>query len=279
MTEINKDMITALVDGEVSDIVLKQEILSKIDSDKAFGIEYKVQALIKNLVKEKVVFQKTPYEVRAKILKSIGSDAKVTSANNSFITNIFEKPSFSFATAFVVVLAVVLIILNGPGIVEKKDFASEQLGKDNMLVQARNNFDNILTGKLTPQFNSTDAVEIKKFFAGNGVQFSALVPTLADWNLSGAFVSDEHDEKLAHLVYTGKIGEFAYLFQVDESYLKNHEIIFLSNDLIKYLDEGNCYVSVSNGSVTLFTKMNNNIFAIVSNGNPKAIENVFCSLK
>ena len=278
MTEINKDMITALVDGEVSDIVLKQEILSKIDSDKDFAIEYKVQSLIKNLVKEKVVFQKTPYKVRAKILKSIGSYTKITSANNSFITNIFEKPSFSFATAFVVVLAVVLIILNGPGIVEKKDFASEQLGNDNMLVQARNNFDNILTGELTLQLNSTDAIEIKKFFANNGVQYSILVPTLADWNLSGAFVSEDNGKKFAHHIYTGKNGELAYLFQVDESYLKSHENISLSDDLIKFLDAGNCYVSVSNGSVTLFTKMNNNICAIESNGNPKEIENVFCNI-
>ena len=278
MTEIRKDMITALVDGELNDTILKQDILSKIESDKDFAIEYKVQSLIKNLVTEKVAFQKTPDKVRAKILKSIGSDTKVASTKNSLISNIFENPSFSFATTFVVILAVVLIILNGPGIVEKKDFAIEQLGSDNMLVQARNNFNNILTGKLTLQLNSTDAVEIKKFFASNGVQYSALVPTLADWNLLGAFVSDDKGEKFAHHVYIGKQSELTYLFQIDESYLQNREFIFLTNDFIKYLDEGNCYFSVSNGSVTLFTKLDNNICAIVSNGNPKEIENVFCSL-
>ena len=120
-------------------------------------LEYKVQSLIKNLVKEKVAFQKTPDKVRTKILKSIGSDTRVVSEKNSFLSNLFEKPSFSFATAFVVVLAVVLIILNRPGLVEKKDFAIEQIGDDNMFVQARNNFNSILAGKLIPQLNSTDA--------------------------------------------------------------------------------------------------------------------------
>ena len=278
MTEIRRDMITALVDCEVTDAIQRQKILSQIESDKDFAIEYKVQSLIKNLVTEKVSFKKTPDKVRAKILKSIGSEIKITSTKNSFVSNIFEKPAFSFATTFVVIIAAVLIILNGPGIVEKKDFATEQLGSDNMLVQARNNFNNIITGKLTLHLNSTDANEIKKFFTNNGVQYSVLVPTFADWNLLGAFVSEDNGEKFAHHVYIGMQSELTYFFQIDESYLQNREFIFLTNDFIKYLDEGNCYFSVSNGSVTLFTKLDNNICAIVSNGNPKEIENVFCSL-
>jgi hypothetical protein len=178
-----------------------------------------------------------------------------------------------------VILAIILIILNRPGMIEKKDFATEQFGSDNMLVQARNNFNNILTGKLTLQLNSTDAVEIKKFFARSGVQYSAFIPNLADWNLLGAFVLEDKGEKFAHHVYIGKQSELTYFFQIDESYLQNREFIFLTNDFIKYLDEGNCYFSVSNGSVTFFTKLENNICAIVSNGNSNEIKNVFCSLK
>jgi hypothetical protein len=266
-----------LVDGEVTDAIQKQEILSQIESDKDFAIEYKVQSLIKNLVKEKVVFQKTPEKLKAKILKSIGSDTKVISANNSFITNFFEKPAFSFATAFVVILAVVLIILNRPGIVEKKDFAIEQSGSDNMLVQARNNFNSFLEGRIVPQFTSTDPEQIQAYFNSNGVQYSTFVPTFANWELLGAVVSEDKDEKFAHHFYVGINGKMAYLFQVDESYLQNHEIIFLTDDLIKYLNAGNCYSSESNGSVTIFTKIDNNICSIVSNGNPKELEKIFCS--
>ena len=162
--------------------------------------------------------------------------------------------------------------------VEKKDFAVEQLGSKNMFVQAKNNFNAITTGKLLPQLTSQNADEIKNFFNDNGVKYSTLVPNVADWNLLGAVVSEDQGEKFAHHVYVSKDGKLAYLFQVDESYLYNHEIISLSDDLIKYLDDGNCYSYESEGSVTMFTKLDNNICAVVSNGNPKEIENLFCSL-
>lgn len=278
MMEMNKDIISAYIDGEVKDELLEKEILSRINTEKDFAIEYRVHSLVKTLVKEKVAFKQTPVKVRAKILKSIGSTTKVQSEKGSFFSDLFEKPSFSFATAFVVILAIALIIINRPGLVEKKDFAIEQLGSKNMFVQATNNFNSIAEGKLLPQLTSQNADEIKNFFNDNGVKYSTLIPTVAEWNLLGAVVSEDQGEKFAHHVYVSKDGKLAYLFQVDESYLYDHEIISLSDDLIKYLDEGNCYTYESESSVTLFTKMDNNICAIVSNGNPKEIENIFCSL-
>lgn len=277
MMEINKDMITSLVDGEINDRVISQELHSKIETDQEFAIDYKMQTLIKNIIREKVAFQKTPDKVRAKILKSIGSKTKVESGKRSFLSDFFEKPAFSFATAFVVILAIALILINRP-VVEEKDFAIEQLGSNNMFVQAKNNFNSIVEGKLAPQLTTNNSEEIKKFFSSNGVKYSTQVPNISDWNLVGAVVSEDKGEKFAHHVYASKDGKLAYVFQVDESYLNDHEIISLSNDLIKYLDEGNCYASVSKGAVTLFTKVDNNICAIVSNGNPKEIEKTFCSL-
>jgi len=278
MMEIKLDMIDAYIDGEIKDELIKKEILTRINNDKDFEIEYRVHSFVKSLVKEKIVYQQTPAKVRAKILKSIGSTTKVDSEKKSFFADLFERPSFSFATALVVVLAIALIILNRPGIVEKKEFAVEQLGSKNMFVQAKNNFTAITTGKLVPQLTSKNADEIQSFFNEKGVKYSTLVPNVADWNLLGAVVSEDQGEKFAHHVYVSKEGKLAYLFQVDESYLYEHEIISLSEDLIKYLDGGNCYSYESEGSVTLFTKMDNNICAVVSNGNPKEIENLFCSL-
>jgi len=274
--EMNKDIISSYIDGEVKDEILKQEILSRIKNDNDFAVEYRLHSLVKNLAKEKVVYKKTPAKVKAKILKSIGSDTKVESEKKSFFVDLFEKPSFSFATAFVVILAIALIIINRPGGVEKKDFAVEQVGSKNMFVQAKNNFNSIIEVKLVPQFSSNNAEEIENFFSENGVKYSTLVPYIPDWILLGALVSEDQGEKFAHHVYVNKKGELAYLFQVDESYLNIHEIISLSDDLIKYLDDGNCYQYESEGSITLFTKNDNNIFAVVSNGNPKEIKNAFC---
>ena len=278
MMELKLDMIDAYIDGEIKDELVKQDVLSRIQNNNNFAIEYRVHSFVKSLVKEKLVYHQTPAKVRAKILKSIGSTTKVHSEKKSFFADLFERPSFSFATALVVVLAIALIIINRPGEVEKKDFAVEQLGSKNMFVQAMNNFNAITTGELVPQLTSQNADEIKNFFNNNGVKYSTSVPNVADWNLVGAVVSEDQGEKFARHVYVSKDGKLAYLFQVDESYLYEHEIISLSEDLIKYLDGGNCYSYESDGSVTLFTKMDNNICAVVSNGNPKEIENIFCSL-
>ena len=147
-----------------------------------------------------------------------------------------------------------------------------------MFIQAKNNFNSILNGKLLPQLTSANSEEIKNFFNTNGVKYSTSVPNLKDWKLLGAVVSEDGGEKFAHHVYVGKNGQLAYLFQVDESYIHTHTIVTLSEDLVKYLDAGNCYSSKSEESITLFTKLGNNICAIVSNGNPKEIENTFCGL-
>jgi hypothetical protein len=275
--ELDKDIITAFVDGEIKDENLYNDILAKIESDKEFAIDFKMQSLIKYICKEKVVFQTTPDKVRKKILKSLRPKQSLLDINSNFLTNLFEKPAFSFATAFVVILAIVLIVFNRSDSVVKKDFALEQLGSDNMFVQADKNFQSIVDGKLVPQIKSQSPEEIKKFFNSNGVKYITRVPSFADWSLLGAVVSEDKGEKFAHHVYTGKNGEIIYLFQVDESYLNKHNIISLSDDLIKYLDEGNCYSTVKNGRSSLLTKVDNNIWAVVANVDSKELKNNFCS--
>lgn len=274
---MNNDLIAALVDNEIRDESQKKEILNLIGLDKSLAIDFKVQMLVKNLVREKIKFQCTPDFVRERILKSITPKEVIKEKKRFFLTDLFEKPAFTFATAVVVVLAIVLILFNRPGTIESKDFAIEQMGSDNMFVQAKNNFKSIVEGKLSPQLNSANPEEIKNFFASKGVKYSTLVPSFTEWNLLGAVVSEDKGEKFAHHVYAGKKGEIIYLFQIDESYIYSHKIVSLSDDLIKYLDDGNCYTTTSNGMVTLLTKADNNICAIVSNASLSDIENNFCN--
>jgi len=274
---MNNDLIAALVDNEIRDESQKKEILNLIGLDKSLAIDFKVQMLVKNLVREKIKFQRTPDFVRERILKSITPKEVIKEKKRFFLTDLFEKPAFTFATAVVVVLAIVLILFNRPGTIESKDFAIEQMGSDNMFVQAKNNFKSIVEGKLSPQLNSANPEEIKNFFASKGVKYSTLVPSFTEWNLLGAVVSEDKGEKFAHHVYAGKKGEIIYLFQIDESYIYSHKIVSLSDDLIKYLDDGNCYTTTSNGMVTLLTKADNNICAIVSNASLSDIENNFCN--
>ena len=273
---MNKELITALVDGEIKEASLKSEVLQAINTDKSLAVDYKIQLLMKNLVREKVKFQKTPELIRNRILNSLNVEEKTD--RFSFLTNLFTKPAFTFATAIVVILAVILILFNRPGPVEIKDFAIEQKGNNNMFVQAKNNFQNIVDGKLAPQFTSSNPEAIKNYFESNGVKYPTLVPSFSDWKLVGAVISEDNGEKFAHHVYVDKNNHLIYLFQVAESYLYSHKRISLSNNLIKYLDEGNCYTTSDNGKVILLTKCDNNVFAVVSNADLSEIENHFSNL-
>lgn len=275
---MNKELITAFVDNEIKDKIEKDEIWNAIKSDKDLEIEYKIQFLVKNLIREKVKVKPTPEDIRAKILKSIRSEEIKTVKNKFFLGDFFGRPAFTFATAVVIIFAVILIILNRPEPIEYRNFALEQHGSNNMFVQAKNNFQSIIQGKLTPQLTSSNPEEIKEFFSKSGVKYSTLVPNLSDWNLVGAVVSEDGGEKFAHHVYADDAGKIIYLFQVEESYLQSHKIVTLSNDLLSYLDQGNCYTEVSDGNVTLLTKVEENICAIVSNEDLAVLENTFCSM-
>jgi len=276
MTEIKKDYTAAFVDEEIKDDLIK-EVKQKIETENDFAIDYKVQLLVKNLIKENVIKYETPNKVRKKILKRTNSELDVYKKSNKPRSYILEKPAFAFATALVIVFAIALILMNRVGFVEEKDFDMEQTGENNLFVQAQNNFNMIIQGKLDLQIKTSDTKEVLKFFQDKVINYSTIIPDIPQMILSGAFISEENGERFAHLVYAGKNNELAYLYQVDESYLYDSQIITLTNDFIKYLDEMNCYSKVTESHVTLLTKIESNICAIVSNGNSDTIENYFCS--
>lgn len=273
---MNKELITALVDNELI-ASQKAEVLSAIETDKNLMFDYRVQLLMKNIVREKVKFKTTPVNLRNQILKKIQPRELTTNVKQSFFANLFAKPAFSFASAVILVLAIVLILFNRPTEVEPRNYALEQLGSDNMFVQAKNNFASIVQGKLAPQLVSGDAKEIDNFFRSKGVKYSTVIPEFNNWTLLGAVVSEDKGEKFAHHVYSGKGGELIYVFQVDESYLQSHQIISLTDDLLSYLDGGNCYTTENENSATLLTKSANNICAIVSNLPLEELRNNFCN--
>ncbi len=276
---MNKELITALVDNEIKDPIEKETVWNAIKSDSSLEVDYKIQLLVKNLVREKVKIQPTPDYVRQRILKSIAPTVTKKEKKKFAFGDFLTRPAYTFATAVIVLLAIVLILLNRPQPVEYRNFALEQQGSDNMFVQAKNNFNSIVEGKLAPQLITSDPNEIKDFFIKSGVKYSTLVPSFSKWNLLGAVVSEDKGEKFAHHVYSSQDGKLVYIFQVDESYLQSHKIVSLSDDLLKYLDDGNCYTEVSDDKVTLLTKADNNICAVVSNEDLAVLENNFCNMK
>lgn len=58
MDEIRKDLTAALVDNELHDEGLKSQLVSRMETDADLKYDYKVQSLVKNLIREKYVSEK-----------------------------------------------------------------------------------------------------------------------------------------------------------------------------------------------------------------------------
>ena len=268
--------IAALVDGEIQDEEQKQKLLNDIKNNPELQLEYNVQKFMKSLVSERLKISPAPAKVRKKLERKISPDRNWIS---SLLPEIFyTKPNIAWGTAIVILFAAFLILFNRTPQPEKKDFAVEQTGSDNMFVQAKSNFESILTGKLAPQLVSESPEEIKKFFKAQGVEYPTYIPAIKNWKLVGAVVSVDHGKKFAHHVYSTGNGKLVYLFQVNENDIKQFKFLKLTNDLLSYLNSGNCYETDDGKFVTLMTKINNNICAVVSNSSPDEIENNLCQL-
>ncbi len=270
--------IAALVDGEIKDSTEENKLRAQIENNPELQFEYYVQRSIKTLVSERLKLNPAPAKVRKKLERKISPEYKSRFVFN-FLPEIFiSRPLIVWGSSIVLVLAVILIILNRTPQSEYKNFVLEQSGSDNMFIQARQNFEKILTGKLTPQIASDNPEKIKKFFTEQGVSYPTYIPEIKGWKLIGAVVSEDHGKKFAHHVYSTENGKIVYLFQVDEEDIKKYNYLTLTKDLISYLDSGNCYESTENGRVTLMTKLNKNILAVVSNSSKDEIENNLCQI-
>ncbi len=280
MNENKLHLITALVDGELKDSTTEEEIRSLIEKDPDLQFEFKVQQMIKSLVSKRLAISPAPTNISKKIIKKIKPSEKKSSSLIDRLVNLASpKPAIAFGSVLVIIFAVMLLLINPLTQVDSPvNFVEEQVGAENMYVQAKNNFRSILAGTLQPQLVTDKPEEIEKFFIDEGVKYKTLIPRYEKWNLVGAVVSVDQGEKFAHHVYADDAGRLVYLFQVDQSYIEKHHILKLSDNLLKYLDEGHCIDALDNDLSTLMTKVDNNIFAVVSNMPVTDLEAAFCKL-
>jgi hypothetical protein len=273
-----KYQITALIDSEITDEAERTQVKKLIETDPDLKREHEILLLTKSIVQQNCKFRSVPEKLKQKIIKEIKPVENRIPKPLQFLQNIFSKPALAISGALALILIALILILNQKSTTDMPDLSAEQYGAENMFIQASNNFNSILTGKLTPQILTDNAENIKQFFLNNGVKYSTNIPTVKHWKILGAVVSEAGGEKFAHHVYSNDKGELIYLFQVDEGCLNKGKVINLSKKMMKYLNEGKCYMSTKEECTMLMKKMDCNICAIVSNASKTEIENIFCSL-
>lgn len=261
---IHFDEISSLIDGEITETKKKEEITEKINSDTKLKFEFLTLKLLKKTLRDKVSPAELSVKQKDELLQKIGIRPK-RSNQLSKLSFIQSKRFIAYSTFAVVFLAVALLILNGPPLNTVKNTAPEKSQSQNMFIQAVNNFQNIVSGKMSIQMYSNNPKELQEFFKANGVSYSTRITLLENSELVGGFISKYKGIKFAHHIYKDKNGNFLYMFQVDQKYFKEYPKMFITNDLYQYLQNGNQYRLYFGNLLTIMTKVRNNICVLISN--------------
>jgi len=264
MDDINCNDISSLIDGEINDTKQEKELIEKIKKDKKFKFEFLTHKLLKKTLRDKITTAPLSVDQKDDILNKIRPKQK----QNYFLSKlsiIKTKQFVAFSTFAVIFIAFALLIVNGPSINNETNIALEGGRSQNMFVQAVDNFQNIVSGKMPIQMYSNDPNKIQDFFKANGVIYPIKISTVENCDLVGGFVSNYNGVKFAHYVYKDKLGNLLYMFQVDENYFKTNPKLFITNDLYQYLQNGNQYRLYLGNLLTIMTKDSNNICALISN--------------
>ena len=168
---IHFDEISSLIDGEITEIKKKEEITEKINSDTKLKFEFLTLKLLKKTLRDKVSPAELSVKQKDELLQKIGIRPK-RSNQLSKLSFIQSKRFIAYSTFAVVFLAVALLILNGPPLNTVKNTAPEKSQSQNMFIQAVNNFQNIVSGKMSIQMYSNNPKELQEFFKANGVSYS-----------------------------------------------------------------------------------------------------------
>lgn len=270
--------ITSFTDNELKDPVVIGRLKKLIDEDEAVREEYLIQSRTKNLLRERFANQTAPDYLSVRIInnirKNIPQEIELPTSAETFT----HKKIFDAKYIFVPAAALLFILLvSMPFNYEKTSemLALQQTGKTNLLIQAQNNFYDIIRGKLNLHFSSHEPKDVIRYFNNKGVAYSTVVPRCPSWKVEGAVISEIDGIKLAHSVYKNSKGEILYLYQVDEKMLNNNPKLCLTDDLCKYLNNGGALKIKEKGYSIVMLKHSRNIVAVASNSNLENVETSF----
>lgn len=270
--------ITSFADNELKDPVVIGRLKKLIGEDEAVRAEYLIQSRTKNLLSKRFANQTAPdylkYRITENLRKNIPEEAVLFLPQKKSTLKKFFVAKYIFVTA-AILLFILLVSMPFSSENTSEILALQQKGKSNLLVQAQNNFYNIIRGKLSLHFNSSDPKDVIKYFSNKGVTYKTVVPKCPSWKVEGAVISEIDGVKLAHSVYKNSKGEILYLYQVDEKMLNNNSKLCLSGDLCKYLNNGGALKIKENDYSIIMLKQSRNIVAVASNSNLENVETSF----
>lgn len=260
----NKTLVTAYIDSQLKSPEELRLFKKILQDDPSLEFDLNSELLTKKILKNKYSRKNMPDGRREELLEALRKENVKIAQRNSFKESFTSRRFISYSTAAVIILAFVLLLFNRPSVVSSNGI-SEQTGSNNMVVLAKQHFENYLNGNNSVQFISNDSRNIKDYFQSKGVNYATYIPELKKYSLVGASVSEHNGVKFAHHYYKSDDGRYIYVFQVHENYFRGDSIIRLSNDLMSYLKLGNMYRSSEEYYTIVMKHQDNNVIAMVSN--------------
>jgi mycothiol system anti-sigma-R factor len=218
-----------------------------------------IEKSVKKIVQDKTPVEKTPAELKNKILKKL-SNRLILFRVKEYLIWILNRPALSIATAAILVVVIYLGFFRD----SSPDFVSENFSS-NVFAQSIVNFQNAKAHRYPSRIIlNNDHKAVKQFLAANG--FKAPVFPNTNWDLVGAGVNQLNEVTIAHFIY--KCGnDIVFIYQTPCSAILKDKKLFLSEHLLRNVADRNYKVVKTDSCTVVLTVIEETFMSFVMDKN------------
>jgi hypothetical protein len=164
-----------------------------------------------------------------------------------------------------VILIIILIIFSSPDQVNPQELANQQKGKNNAFLLLKENYSRYKQGEFDQEIilDNSENISLDSGFSG--------------WNLASAFSLNFNDVAIPHFIYSDQENETIFAAQFPFKTENGEGKLNLSDDLIKYLKDRNCFSVRQDGIIYLLRLYENYIGGFAIEKPKRAIILEICS--
>ncbi|UCH66157.1 MAG: hypothetical protein JSW63_03220 [Ignavibacterium sp.] len=261
----NKSKELSLQDAELS-LQDKLLVINRVDNKKLeeshsekvslLKNEIESQSFVKKIIVKNISLQPVRERIKIKLVNKYASHLrdeikKTPSPERRSIVRV--------ATFAMVILITVLILIFRPTQENPAEYAAQQVGEDNILVQLKNNYSLYVDGMFINELITGDEVTFKDSLSDAGLKYKSIIPKFTGWNIESALITTYNDQKLINLIYKNELRKKLYLYQVPLQLVEIRKIVKLAPVLLEYLEAKNCYSSRDGETIYLLKKTDSHI--------------------
>ncbi|MCZ6701533.1 MAG: RNA polymerase sigma factor [Ignavibacteria bacterium] len=245
----DKKFITTLIDENNSNEIN--------DENRKYLIqEIESQRIIKQIIDENLKIEFLRSVIKFKIVKRYAPALKDKLRSE---VSLEKRGLVVGATLAMIILIAVLIIIFKPAVVNPREFAEQQSGKDNIFIQLQNNYSLFNRELFNESLILGDADSLKALLSSPGSGNETILISLPGWNFKGFVLTEFKEHKLVNLFYENGNGKILYSYLVPLNLIEETFTFKLTRNLLEYLESGNCYSSRKANTIYLLKRSVNYI--------------------